>query len=456
MKLPNSLQGRLLALVIGLVTSTWIIIAAVTWLDASHELDELLDGHLAQAAALLVAQQMREIEDDDRREDRAIDAPTLHRYAPKVAFQVFHEGQLVLQSSNAPPTPMVAVGEGFQTGFKTVQIGGIAWRMFAAYGAERDVQVYVGEQEESRAAILWAVLRSMLWPTGLAIPLLALVTWWAVNSGLAPLRALGRTLLARKAQALDAVVVHDAPSEMLPMLDALNGLFARITALMDAERRFTADAAHELRTPIAAIRVQAQVALGESDDAGRSRALNATLAGCDRASHVIEQLLILARLEAGAVPPATRLDLSTVAQRVTAELAPHALHKRQKITLDAEAQSVVAGDETLLAVLLRNLLDNAIRYSPNDAIIQITVTAHTQVVQLSIEDSGPGMAEPDRQRIGERFFRATGGTESGSGLGWSIVQRIATLHRARIHTGRSSKLGGLLVEVQFAATPLLS
>ncbi len=217
----------------------------------AHELDELLDSHLAQAAALLVVQQAREIEDDDD----GVDAPSLHRYAPKVAFQVFHEGRLALRSANAPAAPMVAAGERFKAGFQDgARSTALRWRVFATHGAERDVQVYVGEQVDSRASILWAVLRSTLWPMLVALPLLALAAWWAVRRGVAPLRRLGRTLAERQPQALHPVVVAGAPSEMTPMLDALNGLFERIAGLMESERRFTADAAHELRTPIAAIR----------------------------------------------------------------------------------------------------------------------------------------------------------------------------------------------------------
>ncbi len=193
-----------------------------------------------------------------------VDAPSLHRYAPKVTFQVWHEGRLALRSSNAPVEPMAPPGGGFHAGFRTLDIDGKAWRVFAARGAERDVQVYVGEQVESRIAILRAVLRSTLWPVAAALPLLALALWWAVRQGMAPLRRLGRTLAARQPRALDPVALDGAPSEMAPMLAALNGLFARIGELMESERRFTADAAHELRTPIAAIRAQAQVALGES------------------------------------------------------------------------------------------------------------------------------------------------------------------------------------------------
>ncbi len=445
MKLPRSLQGRLLLLVLGLVTAVWLAAAAMTWIDARHELDELLDGHLAQAAALLVVQQAGEIEDDDRHPD----APTLHRYAPKVAFQVFHEGRLALRSANAPSFPMVDSGERFRSGFRTVQIEGRAWRVFAAHGAERDVQVYVGEQASSRAAILWAVLRSTLWPMLVALPVLALAAWWAVHRGMAPLRRLGLALAERRPHALQPVVIEGAPSEMAPMLDALNGLLERIARLMESERRFTADAAHELRTPIAAIRAQAQVALGEADDGLRRHALQATLAGCDRAARLVEQLLVLSRLEAGAAPVPAPLELGALARGVVAELAPSAIRKRQAIEVEAPGSYEVRGDATLLAVLVRNLVDNAIRYSPPGARVRIALAGNGPPVRLTIEDSGPGMSDQDMQRTGERFFRVMGSAEDGSGLGWSIVRRIAAAHRLGIRVARSAALGGLEVTVSW-------
>jgi two-component system sensor histidine kinase QseC len=362
-KTPGSLQGRLLALVLAVVVGVWLATATMTWFDARHELDELLDSHLAQAAALLVVQQAREIEDDGP----GIDTPTLHRYAPKVAFQVFHEGRLVLRSANAPVTPMVESGKDIKTGFATVQIEGIAWRVFAAYGAERDVQVYVGEQASSRASILWAVLRSTLWPMVVALPLLALAVWWAVYRGVAPMRRLGRALAERQPQALHPLALDGTTSEMAPMVNALNGLFERIGTLLESERRFTADAAHELRTPIAAIRAQAQVALGEADDARRTHALKNTLEGCDRATRLVEQLLTLSRLEAVTAPAMAVVDLSALTQRVVAELAPKALAKNQTLEFEAAEPCSVPGNETLLTVLVRNLVNNAVRYSPASA-----------------------------------------------------------------------------------------
>ena len=449
---PRSLQGRLLLLVLGLVTLVWLATAVLTWFDVRHELDELLDGHLAQAAALLVVQQVGDIEDD---EDHAVDAPTLHRHAPKIAFQVFHEGRLALRSANAPTVPMIEPGERFKSGFRSVRVGDTDWRVFAAYGAERDIQVYVGEQMQSRASILRAVLRSTLQPMAVALPLLALAAWWAVHRSVEPLRRLGRVLAERQPQALQPVLVAGAPAEMHPMLDALNGLFGRIAALMESERRFTADAAHELRTPIAAIRAQAQVALGETDDALRRHALQATLQGCDRATRLVEQLLTLSRLEAADAPALARLDVSALVRAVVAELAPKALDKQQSIELEADQPQRVQGEPTLLAVLVRNLVDNAIRYSPTGASVKVAVRGEGADVHLTVEDSGPGLGEADQQRLGERFFRVMGSGEQGSGLGWSIVRRIAQVHRAQVHARRSAALGGLAVELRWpgATTP---
>lgn len=444
---PRSLQGRLIVLVLGAVVAVWLATAVATWRDARHELDELLDGHLAQAAALLVVQQAREIEDDDG----GIDAPTLHRYAPKVAFQVFHEDKLALRSANAPVTPMVESREHFRSGFRTVRIAGTAWRMFATHGAERDVQVYVGEQLESRDAILWAMLRSMLWPMALALPLLAAALAWAVYRGVAPLRKLGRVLAARHAMDLHPVAVDGAPAEMVPMVDALNGLFERIAGLLASERRFTADAAHELRTPIAAIRAQAQVALGEADSSRRLQALRRTLEGCDRATRLVEQLLTLARLEAAELPATVPVDMSALTRQVVAELAPKAIGKQQTLELEADQPCMLAGDETLLAVLVRNLVDNAVRYSSPSARVKVSVQAHQGHCVWSVEDSGPGMAPDDHERLGERFFRVTGQAESGSGLGWSIARRIAAVHGLTLRSGPSAQLGGLAVRLEWTA-----
>ena len=442
----RSLQGRLLTLVLGTVVIVWLVTALLTWRDVRHELDELLDGHLAQAAAVLVVQQAQDLDEDD--DASGVDAPSLHNYAPKVAFQVFHEGRLMMRSANSPAEPLSEPGVNFKSGFANVQIAGTQWRVFATYGAENDVQVYVGEEIASRTSILSAVLRGTLYPMAVALPLLALVLWWAVRRSLHPLHQLGNTLSQRRPDALQVLALEGVPSEMTPMVQALNGLFERIGVLLESERRFTADASHELRTPIAAIRAQAQVALGEADDAPRRTALRNTLLGCDRAIHLVEQLLTLSRLDASATPAMTRLDLAALARQVVADAAAPAITKGQVLEFDGPAACAILGNEALLSILIRNLVDNAVRYSPSGANIQVSVQEAQGQVMLAVQDSGPGMSDVDLARLGERFFRVTGNAEPGSGLGWSIVQRIAAVHRLALQVQRSSALGGLSVSVK--------
>jgi two-component system, OmpR family, sensor histidine kinase QseC len=449
---PRSLQGRLLTMILGLMVVIWLSAACFTWYDASHEVDELLDGHLAQVASLLVAQQAANDGDED---DVLLDTPVLHKYAPKAAFQVFRHGRLIAHTVNAGTQPMSTHVAGFET--IKLEKGG-AWRVFAAEDAKHEVKILVGEEMATRHDILWAVLRSLLMPLMFALPLLAFVGWWAVRKGLAPLRQLSAGLALRSPQSLQPVVLaDDTPTEIQPLIQALNALFNRIEHMVVAERRFTADAAHELRTPIAAIRAQAQVALGaglHTDQ--REHALNATVAGCDRATRLVQQLLTLARLEstpASSTSPvlAEKLDVSAVARRVAADLAPAALAQHQHLELDASQACIVTGNDLLVGVLLRNLIDNAIRYSPQGARIVVNVGAVSGKTVVSVQDSGPGMTQADMDRLGERFFRVLGNEQPGSGLGWSIVRRISDVSGAQLSLKRSASLGGLDVTVEWPA-----
>lgn len=432
-------------LVLGTVGGVWLATAVATWIDVRHELDELLDSHLTQAAALLLVQQSGDFDEGD---SHSVDAPILHRYAPRVMFQVFHDGRLAMRSANAPAHPMVDPGMKLKKGFATVQIDGDSWRVFGALGNEPNMQVYVGERTGARAAILWALLRSALWPMLIALPLLALAAWWAVRQGVAPIRRLGCAVADRQPDALNDVAIDGITSEMAPLVEALNNLFGRIGKLLEFERRFTADAAHELRTPIAAIRAQAQVAMVEADDELRRHALQGTVDGCDRAARLVDQLMTLSRLESSGEPALAAVDLVALSERVVSELALKALGKGQTLDFEAAQACTVPGNETLLAVLVRNLVDNAIRYSPAKARVRVRIAHCDGGVALSVDDSGPGLAEADLARLGERFFRTPGSAESGSGLGWSIVRRIAAAHRLELQVGRSQDLGGLGVSVR--------
>lgn len=435
-----SLQVRLLGLMFGVLAALWAVTLALTLSDTRHELDELLDAHLAQSASLLLVQ------DADVDEDvEAPDAPILHHYAPRVAFQVWRDGRLVHRSANAPALPFGPVAR--RDGFTFVHVPGTRWRVFAAWDPARRRQVYVGERIAARDEILRAVLRGVSWPLALALPVLGLATWWTVRRGLAPLRRLGRTLAARRPDALAPVAVDGMFAEMLPLAASLNDLLGRIADLLANERRFTADAAHELRTPVAAIRMQAQVARAAADDASRAHALDGLLAGCDRAARLIDQLLTLARVESAQAPEMADVELAGLVRGVMAELAPAALAKGQQLELDAPAPCVVRGNALLLTVLVRNLVDNAVRYAPREAAIGVRVHRERDGVVLDVEDGGPGLADAELARLGERFYRVPGSAAPGSGLGWSIVRRIAAAHGARVDVRRSASLGGLAVTV---------
>lgn len=441
MKRLASLQARLLAGVLAVALGVGGLTAALALRQAEHELDELLDAHLSQAAALLVVQHSGQLAHDD---DAVLDAPSLHRYAPRAVFQVFHEGRLALRSSQAPITPLVA---GMGAGFHTVTRGDARWRVFVAQGAGADMTVLVGEHESARQEILWAVLGPLLGLGGAALVLMALLGAAVLRWGLTPLRRLRTELAARRPDQLAPLALAGAPAELAPLMATLNSLFSRIEDLLQGERRLTADAAHELRTPIAAIRTQAQVALGARDDAERRHALAATLAGCDRAARLIDQLLMLARLEAAAAPPRAPLALAELARQAVADAAESPLNQGHALALDAPASVQAEGDALLTQVLLRNLLDNALRYSPPGSPVTLTVDATADGWRLAVEDGGPGLDDAGLARLGQRFQRGDGSGQPGSGLGWSIVRRVAALQGWAVSADRSPTFSGLRVRL---------
>jgi two-component system sensor histidine kinase QseC len=434
-----SLKRRLvLTLLIGIGLG-WLATAAYTYFDARHEMEELLDAHLAQSASLIVAQvggELEEIELDD-------DAPQLHRRARRVAFQVWERGRVLrLQSANAPAQRLSAREEGFSD----ATIDGRNWRVFSAWDARRRALVQVGERDDARREIAAAMAGSLLTPLAVALPLLGLLLWLLVGRGLGPLTRLGRQVGSREPDNLAALDAADAPAEVLPLVRNLNALFARVARLLEHERRFTADAAHELRTPLAALKTQAQVARGAADDASRSRALDSVIAGCDRATRLVEQLLTLARLEQVS-SPRQACELSQLAREVIAELAPGALAKRVEIELAAGEAVRVDGFPELLRVLLRNLVDNAIRYSPAGTTVRVDVAPG----RVAVTDEGAGVPAFERARLGERFYRVLGSGEEGSGLGLSIVRRIAELHGGALAIDDAPGGRGLRVSVRVNA-----
>lgn len=442
---PRSLQARLLTTVLMLVLLAWSVAAALAWHETDEEVSDLLDAHLAQTAALLRLQPLDELD-----EDRLTEAPELDKHQPRVVFQLWHEDQLLARSASAPQEPMT---QRRKRGFADSQVNGKAWRVFVTQGRESDVRIVVGELQSVRREIVLASLTSILKPMLWALPLLALGIWWAVRGSVRPLGRLGNAVAARQPQSLESLSTEGVPPEVLPLVTALNELFEHMARLLATEQQFTADAAHELRTPIAGIRMQAQVAQGATDTQKRAAALQATVQGCDRATRLVEQLLQLARLDAEATHDSgSSTPLADVARQVAADLQATAERRQQRIVL----QGPLAPDvriplpEPLARVLLRNLLDNALRYSPDGAEVQVQIDAQgDDQAQLIVEDSGPGLTPEEQARLGERFFRVLGTGQSGSGLGWSIIQRIARLHHLQVGTDRSPGLGGLRVTVRW-------
>jgi len=245
---------------------------------------------------------------------------------------------------------------------------------------------------------------------------------------------------------------------MQPVQQALNQLLARVNQLLQQERRFTADAAHELRTPIAGIRAQAQVALASHDMAEQHEALLSALKGCDRAAHTVDQMLQLARLDSASEPLAHTdnplptdgppFDLADCASQVASTMMAAAQNREQTLTQQTSTPCWITGNSNRWAMLVRNLLDNSLRYSPRGAHIVLRVAMHDDQATLDVEDSGPGLTDEQLQRLGERFFRVAGTDTPGSGLGWSIIQRIAQVEGAHLRVGRSTELGGLSVRLQ--------
>ncbi len=444
----KSLRLRLIVLLLLGLGAVWAVAAWQGHREARHEVDELLDAQLAQSAQAVLEITRHEIHErlehgDDESEISGL--PALHQYEQKLAFQLWsRDGKLLQRSPDAPRDMMGAPAPGY----RTINLQGQSWRVLTRLDKRGEYLVQVAEPLAKREWLARHIAMNILAPTLLAMPVLALLIWWFVGAGLRPLRDIGRQVQSRAANRLDALEMRDVPDEVAPLALALNDLFARLQYAFDSERRFTADAAHELRTPLAALKVQAQVAMRAGDDAERRAALEKVLQGVDRATHLIAQLLTLARVDPeGAASRHELLALHKLAATVLEELRPLAQSRQIRLSLQG-VDADVDGDAGQLAVLLRNLVDNALRYTPEGGTVQVAIGDADGVV-LEVADSGPGIPPEQRGRVLERFYRAPGNMQPGSGLGLSIVNRIAQLHGAALDLD-SSASGGLLVRVKFS------
>lgn len=437
-----SLRRRLLALLLSSVVVAWAATTLLTYHHAHHELDELLDAHLARSARLLLAQEGEELEEIDLGATQ--DAGP---YGQEVVVQVWRGGDVpVLRSAGAPASRLSPV----ETGFSDAQVAGRHWRVFSGWDVERQVLVQVAEDHALRERLLAHYTLSGLPALLFGVPLLGVLVWLVVGAAVRPLALLGNEVSRRGPGDLRSLPDDGAPAEVQPLVERLNALFARITASMQAERRFTSHAAHELRTPIAAIRAQAEVARDSPEPEVRGRALDRVMEGCDRAARLVDQMLLLARIDeqsARDAPSPTRLDQT--AANVIADLAPQALEQGVALELATDEPVTVAMDGALTEVLLRNLLDNAVRHGGAPGPVTVRCLQRGDGAVLEVADRGPGVADSELGQLGRRFYRASSARGPGSGLGLSIVQRIAESGGAKVAYRRGADDRGLVVEVRF-------
>ncbi|MBK1851867.1 sensor histidine kinase N-terminal domain-containing protein [Marinobacter sp. 1-4A] len=438
----SSLRWRLFTILAVSVLLAWIATAFFTYLDARREIGITLDTRLANAA-----EQISMHLDSSR--NPGLISQQIRDYTGTVLQVWKRDGSLLLDSGTAPEERLGTQRDGFET----ITINNINYRVYSQWDKAGDINVRVGERYELRDALAESIARHLLHPLYFAVPALGILIWLSVGAGLVPLSRFTREVKQREPDKLDPLDLTDTPREVMPLQDALNALFARLQVSLEHERRFTADAAHELRTPLAAIKTQAQVAFAAPNPEQLEHALNRIVSGTDRAAHLIEQLLVLSRVDSEQAPAnPEQLKLSAVVNECVASHAQVAIRKGVDLGFEAADEGVVLGDATLLAILVRNLVDNAVRYTPAGGQVDVRVSRSADHVMLRVVDTGPGIPEKVRNLAVSRFYRGLGSGEEGSGLGLSIVERIANLHGASLKFDDNSDAGeGLMVSVGFRA-----
>ncbi len=373
-----------------------------------------------------------------------INSPT----TKNLLFQVWSKDrELVLYTTNMIVEPLIDV----PLGFSDRQIEGNNWRVYAGYDSLGKVKIIVAELYDIRNKLADDITRSNAYILLVTYPLFGMLVWIIVGLSLRSVTRVTREISNRASTYLEPVEAANIPVEIKPLVVELNQLFIRLKLAFERNKRFAADAAHELRTPLAALKTQAQVALKASNEVDRDNSLHKVIQSVDRSSHMVAQLLTLSRLgQEEALNDIRPVDLYKVATETIAYLVPIALEKKIEIELASPpSQSIVLGNDIALSILIRNVVDNAIRYTPEGGEIKIAIIDHDNLVILRVTDTGPGIPVELRERVFERFFRVLGTTAPGSGLGLAIVSQIAELHRAQIMLNTPSNGVGLQFDVAF-------
>lgn len=427
----TSIRRNLLVWLLAALSAGLFAGAVGIYLQARADANELFDYHLRQVVASLPG--------------RTFPAIIGHETAileDGTVIQIWDQSGARLYFSH----PQARLPERAELGFSTVNTSQGRWRVFSAIVGSNVVQA--AQPMHARGQMAAGVaLRSTL-PFLILFPVLGIAIVFAVRHGLAPLDLLAAGVTTRSAQSLAPIQETGVPEEARGLVHALNGLLVRLGQALEGQRAFIADAAHELRTPLAALKLQMQL-VGRAQDADERRAAQAELeAGLARAAHLVDQLLMLARQEPSAPVPATQCALADIACAIVAARAPLALQAGIDLGVKRAAPLILQGDPAALAVMLGNLVDNALRYTPSGGSIDVETYEEDSAFVLEVADSGPGIALDERERVFDRFYRVPGSPGIGSGLGLAIVKRIAQSHSATVLLDERAG-GGLRVRVRF-------
>jgi two-component system OmpR family sensor kinase len=437
MKMTHSLRGRLLWFLLAAISIVAIVQASIAYRRALNDADEIFDYQMQQMALSL--RSSAPLSNLDARAD--IDAEAENN---ELVVQVWTpDGVQVFRSVSRAPLPQRAV-----LGFSNVEANGITYRIFSIQTSALTVQV--AQDMAVRRNMAGSLALRTVGPIAVMMPILMLLVWWVVSVSLKPVARVRKQVAARQADDLSPVSENGLPDEVRPLVQELNLLFGRVRTAFDAQQNFVADAAHELRTPLAALKLQAQgLERAESPEA-RQLAVSRLTAGIERATRLVEQLLVLARQEASAAggAKAGQVALAELARRTVGDLAAVAQNKGVDLGLHHADEASVEGQGDALTILMRNLVDNAIKYTPPGGTVDVSVVGASVVV----EDSGPGIPEEERERVFDRFYRVAGSEASGSGLGLAIIKAIAERHGATLTLEKSERLGGLKAVVTFPAS----
>lgn len=436
----NSIRTRLSVFLLLAAVLAAAVIGVATYKNTLRQNEELFDYQLRQIALSL-------------RDQGLAAGPGLLKdaedAAQDVVVQIWTSTGAVLYLSR-PGNPLF---DRVVLGFTDVDAGAKRWRVYGM--AARDRVIQVAQPLELRRDLAAAAAVRSLAPLLAFAPIMALLIWWLVGDSLSSVKRLAGDVGRRDARSLEEVSETGVPSEISPLVRALNALLERLKRAFSSQRAFVADAAHELRSPLTALKLQLQLLDRAPDDAARAQAMEKLHAGVDRATRLIEQLLTATRTDPhDAIVTFQPTDLAELMRHVIADIFIFAQERRIGIELDAPEHLELSADAAALRILVRNLLDNAIRYTPEGGQVLAGVRTDDDAILLTVEDSGPGIPEEDRQRVFDRFYRREPDRQSGSGLGLTIVKNIARQHGANIELG-VSRFGGLKFSVSFhpGATP---